>query len=172
MMWTTQPRSRHNGIAYVEIGGGPPVLLLHGVGLRAEAWNAQLNALKKQFRVLVPDMPGHGESDLLPSAKTLANYTDRLVTLIDAPSVIVGHSMGAMIALDMAVRFPHLVTGVVAVNAIFGRSAKASSAVKARAEAISIESPPDPSEPLRRWFGARKTDEKVACREWLKNMDI
>ena len=68
MTWKTRPRSERSGLAWIEQGAGPSVLLLHGVGLRAEAWNAQADALTEAgFHVLAPDMLGHGSSSAPPA---------------------------------------------------------------------------------------------------------
>ena len=56
------PRRIHNGIAYLETGEGEPLLLIHGVGLNAEAWGPQIDALSDTHRVIALDMPGHGGS--------------------------------------------------------------------------------------------------------------
>ena len=88
-------------------------MLIHGVGLRAEAWNAQITALSQRYLVQAVDMPGHGESDG-SDLQSLAEFTDAIAAGIDSPALVMGHSMGAMIALDLASRYPSLVTGVVA----------------------------------------------------------
>jgi pimeloyl-ACP methyl ester carboxylesterase len=80
--------------------------------------------------------------------------------------------MGAMIALDLAARYPHLCLGVVALNAIFRRSAPAAAAVRARAAALTGDAPADPGPALRRWFGNDVSSaEAVACRRWLRDVD-
>lgn len=45
MTWTTQPRSNFAELQCIERGSGPSIVLIHGVGLRAEAWNAQITSL-------------------------------------------------------------------------------------------------------------------------------
>ena len=62
MTWTTRPRSDLAGLACIRAGDGPPVLLIHGVGLRAEAWGAVIDRLAERFAVHAIDLPGHGES--------------------------------------------------------------------------------------------------------------
>lgn len=171
MTWTTRPRSEYGDLAAIRVGGGEAVLLLHGVGLRAEAWNAQIDALAEKFDVIAPDMPGHGESTPLEKATALADYSDRVAVAIDRPVWVAGHSMGALIALDLAVRYPDRVRGVAALNAIFRRSDKAAAAVRARAGSLDGVSPVDPSEPLSRWFGDVASPEAAACRTWLGSVD-
>ena len=81
-------------------------------------------------------MPGHGDSATLGPNSDLADFTDEIVTVLDAPATVIGHSFGAMIALNMATRHPALVTGVAALNAIYRRSASAKALVFARANGL------------------------------------
>ena len=64
MTWTTRPRSEIGGLAAIQTGTGPDILLLHGVGLRAEAWGAQLDGLAS---VGSPDGAGHARSRRKPA---------------------------------------------------------------------------------------------------------
>lgn len=171
MMWTTRPRSRESGIAFIREGNGPGILLVHGVGLRAEAWNAQISGLCDAFRVTAADMPGHGESDRIEDPADLAAFTTRLATLLDEPALVIGHSMGAMIALDLAIRFPQKVRGVGALNAIYRRPEEARKAVRQRAESLDGISAPDPEPTLNRWFGSEPSDALTACENWLRSAD-
>lgn len=171
MMWTIRQRSDFGALRAIRRGAGPQALLLHGVGLRAEAWNAQIDALARHFAVIAPDMPGHGESPHLTGPPTLAAYTDRLAEALASPALIAGHSMGAMIALDLAIRYPSIAHGVAALNAIYRRSPAAATAVRARAAALDGRADVDPSGPLARWFGGQASDEADACRHWLTATD-
>ena len=171
MTWTTRQRSDFGSLSAVKAGSGPNLLMVHGVGLRAEAWNAQIDALSEQYRVIAVDMPGHGES-LLPSGPlALSDYTDAIAAGLDGPAVLIGHSMGAMIVLDMAVRHPHLVRGVVAMNAIFQRSDSAIRAVQARAAELDGKTVADPMLTLSRWFGNVPSPEREACKMWLTTVN-
>lgn len=171
MIWTTRPRSRDGGVAFVEQGNGPRVLLLHGVGLRAEAWNAQIDALADKFDVIAPDLPGHGGSERLPGTPGLRAFSESFDPFLDRPVVVIGHSMGAMIALDLAIRFPDRVAGVGALNAIFRRSDAAREAVRKRAGSLDGVSAPNPEPTLRRWFGEDPAPERQACEAWLRSVD-
>ena len=170
MTWTTQPRSNFAELQCIEQGFGPSIVLIHGVGLRAEAWNAQITALSQRYRVQAVDMPGHGESDG-SDLQSLAEFTDAIAAGIDAPALIIGHSMGAMIALDLASRHPSLVVGMAALNANFQRSAEAALAVQARAAELDGVNTPDPSGAIRRWFGDDESAESAACRTWLTEVN-
>lgn len=172
MTWTTRLRSEIGDLGAIVEGQGPHVLLMHGVGLRAEAWSRQIQALAASgYYVVAPDMPGHGASPVPSGDVGLAAYTDLVAGCLTDPAVIVGHSMGAMIALDLASRYADRVRGVVALNAVFRRSAVAKAAVSARVSALDGQGTPDPSDTLARWFGETQSAERAACKEWLRAVD-
>src|SRR6476620_6348630 len=86
-----------------EAGSGPAVALIHGLGGAASNWTLVAPALARRCRVLVPEPPGHGGSSPLPApVETLDPYADRVVALLDDPAVLVGHSLGAVVALRAA----------------------------------------------------------------------
>ncbi len=172
MTWTTRPRSNIGGLAAISCGAGPTVLLLHGVGLRAEAWGAQLDGLPAQM--IAPDMPGHGDSALPAGYVDMESYVAAALDVLAAcgePAVIVGHSMGAMLALALAARAPEKVLAVAALNAVFERSPSAAQAVQARAASLDGQSAPDPTAALERWFGTDETPERAACAAWLGDVN-
>ncbi len=156
-------------------GTGQPLLLIHGVGLCADAWGAMLPGLADGFHISAVDLPGHGQSATFPDRPSLIDYTDRLAQVLDRPAFIVGHSMGALIAMDMAVRHPALVRAIAPLNPIFRRSSAASEAVRSRASQLEREWNPDPSGTLERWFGANPKGAMATarddCRSWLTSVD-
>lgn len=173
-IWATLPRTARGSLALLAVGQGPSVVLLHSVGLRAEAGRAQIDALAQDHQVIAPDMPGHGQSPVLAGLATIADYADQIrpvLTAVDAPPVIIGHSMGALIGLELACRGEKLVSGVVALNAIFERSTAAAKAVKARAAELDGYTLRDPTPTLARWFGQDKSTERNACAGWLRGVD-
>lgn len=180
MTWTTRPRSDYpDGVAGVVAGDGPPLVLLHGVGLNADSWGAQLGPLAERWTVHALDLPGHGASAPLGPAPSLADYTGRMAAAIASlgrPVRLAGHSLGALIALDLTVRHPALVTAVAALNAVHRRTPEAVAAVKARADAMSAQAANDPSSTLARWFGEDRHDAgqdapAYACERWLRDVD-
>ncbi len=160
MEWTNlrlelAPRQKAAGIAFREAGHGPPVLLVHGVGLNADAWEPQIAGLSTQRRVIAIDLPGHGRSDLLAEAAGLADYVTAVAGFIDAmglsPVPVVGHSLGAMVALGLALDHPDKVALLIALNAVYCRDPLARSAVESRAARLSGGSV-DVIGPVQRWF--------------------
>ena len=99
MTSTTLPRcSTHRGVSYVEAGAGEPVVLVHGVGLRLEAWAPQIEALAATSRVIAIDLPGHGASVPIERGSGLAAFIDWFMAALDDLGLdsvnVAGHSMG------------------------------------------------------------------------------
>ena len=92
---------------HVQTGGaGPAILLLHGAGGATHSWRDILPALTPQARVLAPDLPGHGFTQPKTGGRsglvTMAQDLHALCEEMDVrPELIVGHSAGAAIALQM-----------------------------------------------------------------------
>ncbi|MBD3665334.1 alpha/beta hydrolase [Sulfitobacter sp. TSTF-M16] len=178
MTWTTQPRSEGAGdLAYFKAGKGPALVLIHGVGLRAEAWGAIIPLLSDYFTIYAVDMPGHGQSPL-GDVSALSHYANRVLDMVDTvsgPIFIAGHSMGAVIALDVAHQRVDRIAGIAAINAIYRRSKTASAAVKARAAEIAAKGSLNPGATLDRWFGEDPQGPlhaaSEACEKWLTGAD-
>ena len=107
------------GTAFAATGGRafdktlPAVLLIHGAGMDRTVWSLQARYLAHHGRaVLALDLPGHGKS-CGPALNTIAEMADRVAALLDkleiSQATLVGHSMGALIALDLAGRRPERV---------------------------------------------------------------
>lgn len=177
MMSTTRLPFNISGITtYQTTGNGPAMLLVHGVGMNSHYWNNIKNHLTKHFSVTVVDIPGHGCSPCLDSNNpALSDYTDVIAATVDQPTIIVGHSMGALIALDLSVRYPDKTTGIAVLNGIYRRDHAASKAVLQRAALLNANTSPDPTDTLLRWFGDRPTGTYAIaadnCRKWLTEVD-
>ena len=164
MSMILQKNKTQNGIAFHKTGKGDPIILIHGLGLRAESWIKQINDLKKHFTVYAIDLPGHGKSNLLKfKTITLKSYCEAIVDFIKTKKIyrpiIIGHSLGALITIEIAGTHTRLLKSGVAVTAIFNRSKEASQKVRLRAKEIN-ENPNDNiviHEPIQRWFGQSKS---------------
>lgn len=91
-------------IAYRETGTGPPLTLLHSLGLSHREWEPVVGALAARFRLILPDLPLHGDSEDRPrhpySADWLADVIAGFVREVAGPRArIGGHDLGAEIAL-------------------------------------------------------------------------
>lgn len=104
-------RIRHKGktITYRTRGKGPVVVLLHGFGEDGTVWKGQFD-LFPHHQLLVPDLPGTGESERL-NETTMESLADAVKAVIDAEgggkAVLIGHSMGGYITLAFAEKFPN-----------------------------------------------------------------
>jgi len=102
-------------------GDGPPLVLVHGLSGAAANWSALAPLLARRHRLLVPDLPGHGGSAALPAAPNLSAYAERVRLLMEREGMpaatVVGHSMGAVVALRLAVVRPDAVSALVLAGA-------------------------------------------------------
>ncbi len=101
-------------------GEGPLMILLHGLGGSHVNWVRLGPLLAKRARVLAPDMPGFGYTRPHARATTVqanARWVDRfLQETADAPAILVGNSMGGLIAMLEAVENPEMVAGLILLN--------------------------------------------------------
>ncbi len=99
---------------------GPAFLLLHGLGDEADTWRRVFPLLMGLGRVVAPDLPGFGRSGHPRRAYTLDFFADVAAALLEnlhiPQAVVVGHSMGAGVALRLALRRPEKVARLVLVN--------------------------------------------------------
>jgi magnesium chelatase accessory protein len=91
-----------------EAGEGPVLLLLHGTGAATHSWRDMLHPLAQQFRVIAPDLPGHGfTKGRPPNGLTMPGIARAIAGLLAElqadPVLIVGHSAGAAIAIRLAI---------------------------------------------------------------------
>lgn len=109
---------------FVHTGGresaGRPVTFLHGAGMDHSVWRYQTRWLAHRgWRVLAPDLPGHGNSPGEPpdSVEEGAGWLAGFLAQHDAPGAVVGHSLGALMAIEAAARHPGLIERLVLVGA-------------------------------------------------------
>ena len=107
---------------YHDVGTGHPILLLHGAGPGATAWSnfgRNILELAESNRVLALDLPGWGRSST-PTADTRRNLVEAAIGLLDALQIekaaFVGNSMGGMMSIAAAVRYPDRVSHLVAMG--------------------------------------------------------
>jgi len=100
------------------VGGpadGHPVAFVHGAGLSWRMWLPQLRALEDEYRVVAPDLPGHGRRADEPFTFDAAVRVldDLLRDETDEPALVVGQSLGGYVAVEYAARRPARVAGLV-----------------------------------------------------------
>jgi pimeloyl-ACP methyl ester carboxylesterase len=92
------------------LGQGPALVLLHGITANGAVWVPVADELARQFQLVVIDLRGHGASYKPDTGYLLTDHADDLNVVlehygIDRP-LIMGHSLGGMVALEWAIRFP------------------------------------------------------------------
>ena len=109
-------------IAYLDIGTGPPVILIHGFGGSMWQWEHQQRALSQHFRVLTLDLPGSGFSDKPEIEYRPDQMLDFCVGFMDAVKIpqatLVGNSMGAGLTIGMALEHPARVAKLVLIGGL------------------------------------------------------
>lgn len=173
-----------SGIAYTRQGRGVRLLLIHGVGLRAESWFPYLDQLSHNFDLFIIDLPGHGQSETLDRTFQeikVGDYVCRIESFMtefdDSPLLVCGHSLGSLIAIEMAANKNSNIIGLAALNSIYRRSNTAARAVKQRAEQMhSSKSIAGVSQTIERWFGKMPSPEMQPfaelCSHWLYSNDL
>lgn len=104
---------------FEEVGEGPPLLLLHGLGSSGADWLLQRAVFARRYRVLTFDLRGHGRSAPIPTT-SVDRYTVDVATFLDATNWrqvhVVGLSLGGMVAQRLALDRPDLVASLILVN--------------------------------------------------------
>ncbi len=108
-------------LAYDDVGPGPVVVLIHGFPLDRSMWAAQRSSLGAIYRLILPDLRGHGTSAAPDGIYTVDAMADDVLELLDGlqltmPVVFGGHSMGGYVALSIAARHPKRVKGLMLIN--------------------------------------------------------
>jgi pimeloyl-ACP methyl ester carboxylesterase len=112
-----------SSLYYREEGSGLPVVLLHGFAEDGAIWDRQVSDLCAYCRVIVPDLPGSGQSPALGSAEGVGAAAEgvealagSILTLLDQLAIqqciLIGHSMGGYIALAFAEKYPDRLTAL------------------------------------------------------------
>jgi 3-oxoadipate enol-lactonase len=106
-----------NGVtlAYHDQGTGEPLLLIHGFCGSSAYWQKVLPELSKQFRVIAPDLRGHGDSSAPDEHYTMERMADDLARLLDELKIprvtMLGHSLGGYVTLAFAEKYPDKLAG-------------------------------------------------------------
>jgi pimeloyl-ACP methyl ester carboxylesterase len=114
----------------IDIGQGRPLLLVHSAGMGAAQWRAIARVLGREYRCLAPNLRGYGRSSPWPSGRPAEPSAELalLETVADragAPLALVGHSMGAWLALELARRRPRLYGSLVLIEPVLLGSLRA-----------------------------------------------
>lgn len=105
-----------SAIFYENSGKGPAVVLLHGYPESHAIWENFRKELSKSFKVITPDLPGLGQSELLAGIQSMEMMATAIKALLDHEGikkcVMAGHSMGGYVSLAFAELFPEMLDGL------------------------------------------------------------
>ena len=114
--------ARHVDVAPASL----PIVLVHGVGMDHGMWDWQLAALGREYPVLRYDLLGHGQTPHRPSTRSLSDYAEQLINLLDYLGVprlhLVGFSLGALIAQKIAADHGQRLASLVIMNGVYRRN--------------------------------------------------
>ncbi|MFD2057086.1 alpha/beta fold hydrolase [Mesorhizobium calcicola] len=169
-----------DGTGFIRAGTGAPVLLIHGVGMSAAIWEPQIMLMQNHFELIAIDMLGHGASPLPPENAGVSDFADQAILLLNQLGLdrvaVVGHSMGALVAQEIALRAPSRVSSIICLNAVFRRPPELAQAVRDRAAALGGRGDPSSiAATIARWFGnpipADLADAAATARTALESVD-
>ena len=105
-----------SSIKYSAYGNGTPLVLLHGFCEDRTIWNGIYPAFTDDHSILIPDLPGFGQSAHPTIGFSIADIAEQvaewLASLNVEPAIVIGHSLGGYITLELAKRSPHLLAGI------------------------------------------------------------
>lgn len=106
-----------NSIFYRINGEGRAVILIHGFGEDGRIWDEMVNSLEKNYRCIVPDLPGSGISEAWESKNiSIADYAEAIHQIVEDEQLkdfcMIGHSMGGYVTLAYADAYPQRLTGI------------------------------------------------------------
>ncbi len=152
--------SSADGTVYQRTGSGPPVALIHGLGLNRGMWRWQLPDLAPHFEVLTYDLFGHGESAAPDGAPDLTMFSEQLLRTMDRcgmdRAAVTGFSLGGMIARRFALDHPDRVSALAILHSAHDRSADERDAIRKRVRQARDTGPSSTADAaLERWFTAQ-----------------
>lgn len=123
---------RGEQLAYQDKGKGRAIVLIHGFLANGDLWKAFSSRLSKNYRLIIPDLAGHGDSAALGYVHSMELLAESIQSLLQElkirKAIFVGHSLGAYVALAFAEKKPDQVLGLLLINS----TAKGDSAVRKR----------------------------------------
>ena len=109
---------------FTDEGQGLPLLFVHGWTCDSNDFLGQLAFFRSRYRVIAPDLRGHGRSSVLADGYEARRFARDLIELLDMLGIdacyAIGHSLGGLVVSAMAVEYPDRVRGVVCLDPVYG----------------------------------------------------
>jgi len=109
-----------NDIFIKTYGSGKPIIMLHGFCETNYVWQELAKELQNEFRIICPDLPGFGQSELLGKGFSIEDVAKTIVAKLDLESIdkafFIGHSLGGYVTLSIVHLFPGRVQGFCLLN--------------------------------------------------------
>ena len=159
--------------------GQPCVVFLHGIGGTSNVFQVQADALSSTCQVVRPDFAGAGRSPVADGI-SIGSHADDIAALLDSlragPAIIVGHSMGTLVARTLAARYPEKVAALALLAAVLppdaaGREAICARAAMLRAEGTAVIAPAIVSRSLSPATRSSKPEIAAFVRELVMRQD-
>ncbi|MFT5484883.1 MAG: pimeloyl-ACP methyl ester carboxylesterase [Halieaceae bacterium] len=159
----TETAATAAGTAYRISGDGPPLVMVHGLGLNHAMWQWQRAALAAHFTVVEYDLLGHGNSPKPIGEYPMQVMLDQLIELMDSLDIdaagLVGFSLGGLIVQAFTVAYPARVKALAILNAAHGRSDEERASLMTRVQQVREHGPSSTVDAaLERWFNAGFAD--------------
>ena len=162
-------------LAYDDAGSGyPPLVFVHGAACNRRFWDQQLPRFSSAHRVVAVDLRGHGESDAPSERYTVRLFAEDLASTstqlgIESP-VMIGHSLGGLVALDFASACPeHVAAAVVIDSPLLPRGDRA----EVVRDLVAGLRGPDPDSALRACFASLfGPNDNAATRSWILDQAV
>ncbi len=150
-------------MAYLDVGQGPPLILIHGFGGSMWQWEYQYSVLAHTHRVIIPDLLGSGLSDKPEDTytpETLVEFFRQFMDSLNIPqATLIGNSMGAGLAMAMALDYPERVKQLVLIS---GFPAQVESSIASRQyQRFLYHRPPLWLAKFGNWMAGRKATEQL-----------
>ena len=140
-----------------KVGSGPPIILVHGVGLDQYMWDPLLEELKKDFTCISYELCGHGRATQIKGNVTLREFGKGISELIESVKplrpILLGFSLGAMVVKRFVVDYPNVVDGLIIAHSVFDRDPTQRKAILKRLETVrklGLAAIVEPA--IERWF--------------------
>jgi len=103
-------------VRYRDVGSGPVIVFLHGYLESLKVWNGLKDNLSDEFRIIAPDLPGQGQSEISEDVQTMDSMAYAIKLLLGhleiEKCIMVGHSMGGYVALAFLEKYPEMLMGL------------------------------------------------------------